>query len=52
MDRARFLLIVSGLLAIVFVSLGIVFFLVPDSVPRGVFGHVTVLGDCDLVGDG
>jgi hypothetical protein len=61
MDRGGFLFIVSGLLLIVVLSLGIVFFLVPDSVPRGVFGLVTVSdssgdsfyasGNCSLVGD-
>jgi hypothetical protein len=51
MDRARFLFIVSGLFLVVVLALGLIFFLVPDSVPKGIFGHVTVLGECDLVGD-
>jgi PKD repeat protein len=61
MERSRFLFIVSGLFLLVVLSLGLVFFLVPDSVPRGLFGLVTVpeqsddsvteSGNCTLVGD-
>ena len=51
MDRGRFLSITFGLFLIILISLCIAFFLVPDSVPLSVFGHVTVLGECDLVGD-
>jgi hypothetical protein len=51
MDRARFLFIVSGLFLVVVLALGLMFFLVPGSVPKGIFGHVTVSGDCALVGD-
>jgi hypothetical protein len=61
MERRRFWSIVFGLLFVVTIFLGFVLFLVPDSVPRGVFGLVTeseasgdfvaASGECALVGD-
>jgi hypothetical protein len=61
MTLERFWFIASGSFLIVFLALGLVVFLVPDSVPRGVFGLVTeseasgdfvaASGECALVGD-
>jgi hypothetical protein len=61
MNKRRFWFIVSGLFLVVAAALGLMVFLVPESIPRGLFGHVTgpkqsdepflSSGECALVGD-
>jgi hypothetical protein len=61
MEGRRFWFIVSGLFLLVVLALGLISFLVPDSVSRGIFGLVIVSewsddsfmlsGECTLIGD-